>query len=105
MRLLDENPELSQRKLAKALGISVGSVHYLINALIQMGFVKLGNFSASQDKRRYSYILTPKGLAEKGRITRDFLERKRAEYDALRDEIDALEGELTESQSVGSRGA
>ncbi len=84
---------MSQRELAEAVGISVGSAHYVLNALIERGMVKLGNFSASQDKRRYAYFLTPKGAAEKAAITGRFLARKLEEYEALKREIDELRGE------------
>lgn len=94
LRLLDANPELSQRELAEAVGVSTGSVHYLIGALIERGLIKLGNFSASSDKRRYAYVLTPKGLTEKAAIAKRFLDRKREEYAALRREISQLEAEL-----------
>ena len=87
---MEENPELSQRDLAKALGISVGSAHYVLRALIDRGFVKLGNFSAARDKRRYAYILTPRGMSEKAAITKRFLARKLAEYEALKREIEEL---------------
>ena len=94
LRLLHENPELSQRDLASAVGISNGSAHYLLSALLDKGLIKLGNFTAAQDKRRYAYILTPKGIAEKAAITKRFLERKIQEYDALKEEIEALRDEL-----------
>lgn len=94
LRLLHDNPELSQRDLAQAVGISNGSAHYLLSALLDKGLIKLGNFTAAQDKRRYAYILTPKGIAEKAAITRRFLERKIQEYDALKAEIEALRDEL-----------
>ena len=94
LRLLHENPELSQRDLAEAVGISNGSAHYLLSALLDKGLIKLGNFTAAQDKRRYAYILTPKGIAEKVAITKRFLERKIQEYDALKAEIEALRDEL-----------
>ena len=94
MRLLEANPEMSQRDLASAVGISAGGMHYVLSALVEKGFVKLGNFSASKDKRRYAYVLTPSGLAEKARITRDFLARKRQEYEDLRQEIEALSREV-----------
>jgi len=94
LRLLEQNPNMSQRDLADAVGISVGSAHYLLNALIEKGHVKLGNFSASEDKRRYAYILTPRGLAEKAAITGRFLARKLDEYEALKTEIEELEQEL-----------
>lgn len=94
LRLLQENPEMSQRDIADAVGISVGGVHYCLNALIEKGMVKLGNFSAAQDKRRYAYILTPKGLSEKAALTSRFLKRKMEEYEALKKEIDALQSEI-----------
>lgn len=94
LRLLHDNPELSQRDLAQAVGISNGSAHYLLSALLDKGLIKLGNFTAAQDKRRYAYILTPKGIAEKAAITKRFLERKIQEYDALKAEIETLQDEL-----------
>ena len=80
--ILQENPEVSQRELAAAVGMSVGSMHYMLNALIEKGLVKLGNFTAAEDKRRYAYVLTPKGIARKAELTRAFLIRKTAEYKA-----------------------
>jgi len=94
LRVLEENPEISQRDIASAVGISVGGVHYCMNALIDKGLVKLGNFTAAQDKRRYAYILTPKGISEKAALTSRFLKRKMEEYEALKAEIDALQEEL-----------
>ena len=94
LRLLQENPEMSQRELAAAVGVSVGGMHYVLNALIEKGLVKLGNFTSAEDKRRYAYILTPRGLAAKAAITKRFLERKIEEYDALKAEIEALQDEL-----------
>ena len=103
LRLLQENPELSQRELAEAAGVSVGGVHYVLSALIDRGLVKLGNFTASEDKRRYAYVLTPKGLAEKAAITRRFLARKMQEYEALKAEIDALTSEVERAGGEPSR--
>ena len=94
LRLIEDNPELSQRELATAVGISVGGVHYVLNALVQKGFVKLGNFTSAKDKRRYAYTLTPKGIAEKSALTRKFLIRKMAEYQALKAEIEEIRQEL-----------
>lgn len=65
LRLLQDNPEMSQRDLAKAVGVSTGGVHYVLNALLEKGWIKLGNFTASEDRRRYAYVLTPRGVAEK----------------------------------------
>lgn len=103
LRLLQENPEMSQRELAEAVGVSVGGIHYVLNALIDKGLVKLGNFTAAEDKRRYAYILTRKGLAEKAVITQKFLARKMEEYEALKAEIDSLTQEM-ERDSVKSQG-
>ena len=94
LRLLQENPEMSQRELAEAVGVSVGGIHYVLTALIDKGLVKLGNFTAAEDKRRYSYVLTSKGIARKAALTRAFLIRKMEEYEALREEIEALSSEL-----------
>ena len=94
LRLLQENPEMSQRELAEAVGVSVGGIHYVLSALIDKGLVKLGNFTAADDKRRYAYVLTPKGIARKAALTRAFLLRKMEEYEALREEIEALSSEL-----------
>jgi len=94
LRLLEDNPEMSQRDLAREVGISTGGANYVLKALIEKGFVKLGNFRASQDKRRYAYVLTPKGAAEKAEITKRFLARKVAEYEALKAEIAQLRCEV-----------
>jgi len=98
MRLLHDNPEMTQRELAEHVGISVGGTHYVLKALVEKGLVKLGNFSAAEDKRRYAYILTPKGIAEKAAITKRFLARKIEEYEALRAEIDSLKDELDDKK-------
>ncbi len=94
LRLLQDNPEMSQRELADAVGVSVGGIHYVLNALIDKGLVKLGTFTAAEDKRRYAYVLTPKGIARKSALTRAFLIRKMEEYEALSEEIEALNSEL-----------
>ena len=94
LRLLEENPEMSQRNLAQAVGISLGSLHYCLNALVEKGLVGVGNFTAAEDKRRYAYVLTPKGLSERAVLARRFLKRKRAEYQALKVEIETLQEEM-----------
>ena len=93
LRLLHENPELSQRELARAVRISAGGVHYVINALVEKGLIKLGHFTAANDKRRYAYILTRRGIAAKAELTLRFLERKIHEYETLKAEIEALRSE------------
>lgn len=104
LRLLEANPEMSQRELAEAVGISVGSAHYVLNALVERGLVKLGNFSANEDKRRYAYVLTPKGLAEKAVIATRFLARKLEEYEALKREIKELKAEIAPDDRARHRG-
>lgn len=94
LRLLQENPEMSQRELANAVGVSAGGMHYLLNALIDKGLLQLGSFTAAEDKRRYAYVLTPKGIKEKSLITGRFLQRKLAEYEALKAEIELLQDDL-----------
>lgn len=94
LRILQANPELSQRDLAKQLGMSLGGLNYCLKALIQKGFVKLENFQNSKHKFKYVYLLTPLGIAEKVAMTSRFLKRKIEEYDALKMEIEALEVEM-----------
>jgi EPS-associated MarR family transcriptional regulator len=94
LRLLEKRPDVSQREIADEIGVSVGSVNYVLRALVDKGLVKLSRFRASEDKRRYSYILTPKGLAEKVALTKGFLVRMLEEYEALTAEIEELRGEL-----------
>ncbi|RLK48379.1 AsnC family transcriptional regulator [Alkalispirillum mobile] len=94
LHLLKQNPNLSQRDLAGELGISLGRAHYCLRALIEKGWVKAINFSRSPTKRRYLYQLTPSGLSEKAHRTRKFLAKKRADYEALREEIKTLEREI-----------
>ncbi len=91
LRLLQENPEMSQRELAKAVGVISGSIHY---ALIDKGLVKLGNFTAAEDNRRYAYILTQKGLADKALLTKWFLSKKIVEYEALKSGNEELRCEI-----------
>jgi EPS-associated MarR family transcriptional regulator len=93
LKLLRDKPDISQRDLAAQLGISHGKMNYCLNALMEKGLVKLQNFSNSQHRWRYAYMLTPAGLAEKAALTGRFLKRKMAEYEALRAEIEALQSE------------
>lgn len=93
LRALEANPELSQRQLAQKLGVSLGGVNYALKALVERGFVKVDNFRKSGSKVAYLYMLTPKGVAEKTSLATAFLDRKLKEYEVLRQEIEALEGE------------
>lgn len=96
MRILQENPDITQRELAEKLGISVGGVNYCLKALIEKGLVKMKNFASSKNKFGYVYVLTPTGMAEKAAITHRFLRRKMEEYEALKVEIDVLRAEIGE---------
>lgn len=91
---LEKNPNMTQRQLAKELGVSLGKAHYLINSLIQVGWVKLDNFKRSDNKIGYMYLLTPAGMVEKTKITRSFLARKETEYQQLKQEIQHLKSEI-----------
>jgi EPS-associated MarR family transcriptional regulator len=93
MRILQDNPDLTQRELAKELGMSVGGLNYCLNALVEKGFVKMGSFQKSKNKFKYVYLLTPHGIAEKLALTSRFLKRKMEEHDALKLEIEALKRE------------
>lgn len=94
LRALEANPELSQRQLAAELGVSLGGVNYTLKALVERGFVKADNFRKSGSKTAYLYLLTPKGIAEKASLATAFLGRKLEEYEVLRQEIEALKGEV-----------
>lgn len=100
LRALEANPELSQRQLAQELGVSLGGVNYALKALIERGFVKADNFRRSGTKVAYLYVLTPKGIAEKSALAAAFLGRKLEEYEVLRQEIEALKGEVGSHDSA-----
>lgn len=100
LRALEANPELSQRRLALELGVSLGGVNYVLKALVERGFVKAGNFRKSGNKVAYLYLLTPRGVAEKASLTTAFLGRKLEEYEVLMQEIEALQGEVDSGDST-----
>ena len=93
---IQKNPSQSQRKLSKSCGVSLGSVHYCINALVEKGHVKLKNFRKAQNKLAFAYILTPSGINLKRELTLSFLQRKQAEYQLLQQEIEELEEDLAQ---------
>ena len=95
LRLLEADPQMSQRDLARKLGISLGRVNYCVQALIDKGLVKANNFKNSQNKQAYMYLLTRRGIAEKARVTLRFLQHKVNEYESLQREIESLKRELT----------
>ncbi len=90
LRLLQENPDMTQREIADKMGLSASGLNYCLKALIEKGWVKVQNFSQSKNKFRYIYVLTPQGLTEKAQLTGRFLKRKIKEYEALKAEIAAL---------------
>lgn len=94
LRRLHQTPEVSQRTLARELGISLGSINFCFQALVEKGCIKMQNFSQSKNKLRYAYFLTPTGLTEKSKLTVKFLKRKMVEYDVLQQEIEALKAEM-----------
>lgn len=94
LKKLESNPDISQRELARQMGVSLGKVNYCLQALIEKGLVKAGNFSKSEQKARYLYVLTPEGIESKARMTKRFLKRKLAEYETLKAEIEEIQKEL-----------
>ena len=103
MRLLDEDPSISTREIARRVGISNGAAYYCVTALVDKGFVKLKNFARSKTKGNYIYELTPRGIRAKAALTVSFLERKRNEYEDLKLEIERLESELGVDEKSKSR--
>ena len=103
LRLLQTKPHLSQRALARELGISLGKINYCIAAVIEKGWVKAQNFRDSQNKRAYAYVLTPRGIEEKAALATRFLRRKLEEYDSLKREIAQLERETSGGEWIPKR--
>ena len=94
MRLVDEKPSITTREIAEKVGISNGAAYYCVAALIDKGLVKLSNFAKSDAQSNHIYVLTPQGISIKAKLTAQFLERKREEYDDLKHEILSLEKDL-----------
>ena len=104
LRLLNERPELSQRELSLALGLSLGKTHYVLHALLDRGLVKVRNFRRNDNKLAYAYLLTPAGLGEKLSLTHRFLARKEAEFEQLQSAIATLRAEVNgETQATETR--
>ena len=97
LKTLEDNPSLSQRDLAKHLGISLGKVNFCLNALVGKGLLKVGNFRNSSNKLAYAYLLTPHGVEQKARMTVEFLQIKMQEYERLRAEIAELKREAEQN--------
>jgi EPS-associated MarR family transcriptional regulator len=98
LKTLEENPGLSQRDLAKKLGVSLGKVNFCLNALVEKGSLKINNFRKSDNKLAYAYLLTPSGVEQKARMTVQFLKNKVQEYERLRKEIEELQCEAEQKK-------
>ncbi len=98
MRLIESNAHLSQREVARELGVSVGKVNYCVRALIDRGFVKARNFKNSNNKVAYMYLMTPRGIREKSRLAMRFLGIKMREYELLRADIERMSQDAHRSQ-------
>lgn len=96
MRILQEDPDITQRQLAQKLGISLGGANYCLKALMEKGWVKMKNFAQSKNKFGYVYVLTQDGLREKALLTQRFLKRKIEEFEALEQELKILKREYAE---------
>ena len=100
LKLVEARPEISQRDLAAELGVSLGKVNFCLKALIDVGLIKVSNFRNSKSKLAYMYLLTPKGLEEKTKVTVRFLKNKMHEYERLKKEIDILKAETFTASGV-----
>ncbi len=90
LHALEENPQITQRELARKLGVSLGGMNYCLKALIEVGHIKMSNFQKNPNKSSYFYFLTPKGFSKKTNLATDFLKRKMVEYEALKIELDSI---------------
>ena len=100
MRLVQARPQITQRELAAELGLSLGKVNFLLNALITKGAVKVDNFRRSNNKLAYAYLLTPSGIEDKARLTVSFLKRKLDEYTTLCREIEQLKSDAEQDATA-----
>lgn len=96
LHALQQQPDMNQRQLAELLGVSLGKTNYLLRALVEKGLLKARNSRNSRNKLAYAYLLTPSGIAQKAELTRSYLERKTAEFEALKGEIERLRADLAE---------
>jgi len=94
LRRLEQNPDCTQRELANEMGISLGKVNYCLKKLAEKGWIKARNFYRSPNNSSHAYLLTPKGVEEKGKLTIKFLRRKMVEYEMLKSEIAQLWEEI-----------
>lgn len=102
LKLLEADPQASQRKIADELGISLGRVNFCLKALVKKGLVKVNNFRNNEHKRAYLYLLTPKGIEEKAHVTAEFLRIKLQEYESLKRELEELQREAAQGGAQGA---
>ena len=103
LKILEQQPDLTQRQLAEELGVSLGKTHYLVKSLIDVGWVKLDNFQRSDNKWGYAYLLTPMGIVEKAAITAQFLVRKEREHTQIQQEIAELREEVRKQYDLNHK--
>lgn len=102
LKIIETEPQLSQREIAARMGVSLGKVNYCLKSLIEKGFIKARNFYNSNHKVGYVYMLTPSGLEEKASVTYRFLMRKMQEYEEIKAEIESLKAETAEINKPAS---
>ena len=100
LKILEQEPELNQRQMAKKMGISLGKVNYCITELAKRGFIKVSRFKSEKNKKKYSYLLTFKGLEEKAKLTINFLKRKTVEYEEIKRQIRELTREVEQNNKI-----
>jgi len=105
LKILEANPEASQRTLARELGVSLGKVNFCLQALVEKGLIKVDNFRNNESKRAYIYLLTPKGIQEKARVTLRFLKSKMTEYEQIKREVAQLQREAGSVRTRSRHGA
>jgi EPS-associated MarR family transcriptional regulator len=100
LKLLEDQPNLTQRQMAREMGISLGKFNYCLKELVKKGFVKVDRFTSSDNKAAYMYLLTPRGIEEKARVTHKFLKRKMAEFEEIRKQIEELKQEMSKERQM-----
>ena len=101
LKLVESNPNLTQRQMAEEMGLSLGKFNYCLKELVKKGIVKIERFKSSDNKAAYMYILTPHGIEQKAKITTRFLRRKLREYDEIKQEIESLKQEVQRTSNLG----
>ncbi|MBT8040745.1 MAG: MarR family EPS-associated transcriptional regulator [Gammaproteobacteria bacterium] len=104
LRQIEANPDITQRELARELGVSLGKANYCLKALIDRGWVKANNFRESSSKAAYAYLLTPSGIEQKAKITARFLKQRVREYEQIKQEISELKAEISRTEQSTGQG-